>query len=56
MVTTSKAATPVSGLSDPSAVKLSLSKSLQAALVTLAGLSADQFQKIWAETCNEPEN
>ncbi len=52
-VTTLKAPTPVSGLTDPSAVKLSLRKSLQAALVTTASLSADQFQKIWAEACNE---
>jgi hypothetical protein len=56
MVTTPKAATPVSGLTYPSALKLSLSKSFQAALVTTAGLSADQFQKIWAETCNESGN
>jgi hypothetical protein len=41
---------------DFSAAKLSLSKSLQAALVTTAGLSANQFQKIWAEAFNELGN
>jgi hypothetical protein len=56
MVTTPKAPTPVSGSTDPSAAKLSLSKSLQAALVTTASTSADQFQKIWAEVCNELGN
>ncbi len=55
-VTTCKVPTPVSGLTDSSAAKLSLSQSLQAALVTTAGLSADQFQKIWAEACNELGN
>ncbi len=55
-VTTPKASTPASSLTDPSAAKLSLSKSLQAALVTTAGFSADQFQKIWAEACNELGN
>jgi len=35
---------------------VSLSKSLQAALVTTAGLSADQFQKIWSDACNELGN
>jgi hypothetical protein len=39
--TTPKLSTPASGLTDPSAAKLSLSKSLQAALVTTAGLSVD---------------
>jgi hypothetical protein len=53
---TPKAPTPVSGSTDSSAAKLSLSKSLQAALVTTADLSADQFQKIWAEACNESGN
>jgi hypothetical protein len=49
--------TPVTGGStDPSAAKLSLSKSLQAALVTTAGLSTDQFQKIWADACSELGN
>jgi hypothetical protein len=55
-VTTSKASTPAFGLTDPLAAKLSLSKSLHAALVTTAGLSAEQFQKIWAEACNESGN
>jgi hypothetical protein len=53
MVTSPKVPTFASELTDPSAVKLALSKSLQAALVTTAGLSADQFQKIWADACNE---
>ncbi len=52
MVATLKGPTPVSGLADPSAAKLSLSKSLLETLVTTAGLSADQFRKIWAEACN----
>jgi hypothetical protein len=56
MVTTPKAPTPVSGLTDSSAAKLSLSKSLQAVLVATAGLSADQFQKIWADACNQSGN
>jgi hypothetical protein len=55
-VTTPKVSTPASGLTDPLAAKLSLSKSLQAALVTTAGLSVDQFQKIWVEACNESGN
>jgi hypothetical protein len=41
MVATPKVSTPASGLTDPSATKLSPSKSLQAALVTTAGLSED---------------
>jgi hypothetical protein len=55
-VTTPKVPTPVTALTDSSAAKLSLSKSLQAALVTTAGLSADQFQKIWSDACNELGN
>jgi len=55
-VTTPKVPTSATGSSDPSAAKLSLSKSLQAALVTTAGLSADQFQKIWADACSESGN
>jgi hypothetical protein len=51
-----QAPTPVSSSTDSSAAKLSLSKSLQAELVTTAGLSADQCQNIWAETCNESGN
>ncbi len=38
------------------AAKLSLSKSLQAALVTTAGLSEDQFKKIWDDACNASGN
>ncbi len=41
---------PVSN--DSSASKLSLSKSLQAALVTTAGISENQFNKIWADACS----
>jgi len=37
---------------DSSTLKLSLSKSLQAALVTTAGITEDQFKKIWAEACS----
>jgi len=32
-------------------LKLSLSKSLQSALMTTAGISEDQFKKIWADAC-----
>ncbi len=35
-----------------SASKLSLAKSLQEALTTTAGLSEDQFNKIWANACS----
>jgi hypothetical protein len=35
-----------------SALKLSLFKSFQAALVTTAGISEDQFNKIWADACS----
>jgi hypothetical protein len=57
--------TPTDGISkqttkpmsnDSSALKLSLSKSLQAALVTTAGISEDQFKKIWADACNASGN
>ncbi len=44
------------GSSNTSTVKLSLSKSLQAALVTTAGLSEDQFKKIWDDACNASGN
>jgi hypothetical protein len=44
------------GSSDTSTAKLSLSKSLQAALVTTAGLSEDQFKKIWDDACNASGN
>ena len=53
---TPKVPTPATASTDSSATKLSLSKSLQAALVTTAGLSADQFQKIWSDACNESGN
>ena len=36
--------------------KLSLSQSLQAALMTKAGLSENQFQQIWCEACTESGN
>jgi hypothetical protein len=36
----------------PSAMKLSLAKSLQEALTTTAGLSDDQFNKIWESCCS----
>ena len=49
------AATP-SVSNNSSASKLSLSKSLQAALVTTAGLTEDQFKKIWAEACSASGN
>jgi hypothetical protein len=47
-----KPTTTPSVSNDSSASKLSLSKSLQAPLVTTAGISEDQFKKIWAEACN----
>jgi hypothetical protein len=53
---TGKPASTPSVSNDSSASKLSLSKSLQAALVTTAGLTEDQFQKIWAEACNASGN
>jgi len=49
---TDKPAVTPSVSNDSSASKLSLSKSLQAALVTTAGLTEDQFKKIWAEACS----
>ena len=42
--------------SNDSASKLSLSKSLQAALVTTAGISEDEFNKIWADACSASGN
>ena len=39
-----------------SALKLSLSKSLQAVLVTKTGISEDQFNKIWSDACNDSGN
>ena len=54
--TAGKPATTPSVSNDSSALKLSLSKSLQAALVTTAGISEDQFRKIWAEACSTSGN
>ncbi len=42
----------VSTINDSAASKLSLSKTLQAAFVTTAGLSESQFNKIWVNACN----
>ncbi len=39
-----------------SASKLSLAKSLQEALTTMAGLSENQFNKIWANACSASGN
>ncbi len=50
--TTGKSTITPSVSNDSSALKLSLSKSLQAALVTTAGISKDQFKKIWAKECS----
>jgi hypothetical protein len=36
--------------------QLALSKSLQAALMTKAGVTADQFQQIWNDACDELGN
>jgi hypothetical protein len=53
-----QAATPTSVPSDAASTvstntsKLSLAKSLQEALMTTAGLSEDQFQKIWQNCCD----
>jgi hypothetical protein len=44
--------TSSSVINGSSAAKLSLSKSLQATLVTTAGITEDQFNKIWADACN----
>ena len=51
-----KPTTTQSVSNDFSASKLSLSKSLQAALVTTAGITEDQFKKIWAKACNASGN
>jgi hypothetical protein len=40
----------------PSAAKLSLAKSLQEVLTTSAGLTDDQFNKIWKNCCNSSGN
>ena len=36
--------------------KLTLAKTLQAALMTNAGVSKSQFQQIWDEACSESGN
>jgi hypothetical protein len=51
-----KPTTTPSVSNDSSASKLSLSKSLQAALVSTAGITEDQFKKSWAEACNASGN
>ena len=51
-----KPTTTPSVSNDSSASKLSLSKSLQAALVTTAGITEDQFKKIWADACSASGN
>ena len=43
-------------LNDSAVSKLSLSKSLQAALVTTAGIMESQFKKIWNDACNASGN
>ncbi len=53
---TGKPTTTPSVSNDSSASKLSFSKLLQAALVTTAGISEDQFKKIWAKACSALEN
>ena len=53
---TPKVPTPATASTASSSAKLSLSKSLQAALVTTTCLSADQFQKIWSDACKESGN
>jgi hypothetical protein len=54
--TSAKPAASASVLNESSAATLSLSKSLQAALVTTAGISEDQFKKIWNNACNASGN
>jgi hypothetical protein len=46
----------ISLINDSSTAKLSLLKSLQAALMTTAGITEDQFNKIWANACNASGN
>jgi hypothetical protein len=53
---TNKKPKSVSTINDSAASKLSLSKSLQAALVRTAGLSESQFNKIWADACSASGN
>ncbi|MGL6008733.1 MAG: hypothetical protein ACRC1D_04680 [Culicoidibacterales bacterium] len=43
-------------VSHNTASKLSLSKSLQAALVSTTGISEDQFNKIWSDACTASGN
>ncbi len=51
------ATTPAALMLNPhAATKLSLAKSLQEALTTTAGLSKDQFSKIWDKYCNDLGN
>jgi hypothetical protein len=40
----------------PNTAKLSLAKSLQEALTTTAGLTKDQFNKIWESSFNASGN
>ena len=47
-------ATPKSNIGD--SLKLSLSKSLQSALMSKAGISEDAFKKIWDEACASSGN
>jgi hypothetical protein len=47
---------PASTLNTAAASKLSLAKSLQEALTTTAGLTEDQFQKIWQTCCDASGN
>jgi hypothetical protein len=49
---TNKKPKSASIINDSAASKLSLSKSLQSALVTTAGLSESQSNKIWADACS----
>jgi hypothetical protein len=53
---TSEKPKPASVLNNSAASKLSLSKSLQAALVTTAGITENQFKKIWKDACNASGN
>jgi hypothetical protein len=56
--TTSVTVSPPASASNAStnASKLSLVKSLQETLTTTAGLSEDQFQKIWQSCCDASGN
>ena len=46
----------VASTASTNASKLSLAKSLQEALTTTAGLTEDQFQKIWQNCCDASGN